>query len=233
MNRPLSLFSLFIIAIYFGNSTCAFGQKINQFDSDNKRTGVWKKYHANKTLRYTGQFDKGEEIGVFKFYDSRPSEHPIIIKTFSSISDSVVVVFYNLNGKMKTSGTFIKRERVGLWKYFYPDGAVLSEEHYEFGYLEGIQSVYYPDGQITATSNYKRGLLEGITSKYGNTGILIEEITYQNNIPNGLAKYFELNGSLKEMGVFKDGERLGNWEYYINGELAKEKSKKKFIKSTY
>ncbi|AUC84513.1 hypothetical protein CW731_04005 [Polaribacter sp. ALD11] len=228
IKRLLFIFAFF--ACYFISEE-ATAQRINKFDSNKERTGVWKKYYSNKRIRYTGQFKDGKEIGVFKFYDITTSEKPVIIKTFFEDSDSLFVQFYTLKGEIKTEGVLNKRKRVGNWKYFYPDGTLMSEENYINGALHGEQLVYYPDGQVTEFSEYKNGLLDGVSSKYSSKGTLIEEITYKNDKPNGLAKYFELNGDLKETGVYKEGKRDGKWEYYLDGEIASHKEKKK--KSSY
>ena len=207
-------------------------QKTNQFNENKKRTGIWKKYHSNKRIRYTGEFKNGKEIGVFKFYDISSSKFPVIIKTFSKESDSVFVQFYKLSGKIESEGFLIGRKRVGNWKYFYADGKLMSEENYSEGKLHGKQTIYYPNGKITETSVYNNGLKDGITSKYSSKGILIEEITYKNNKPNGVAKYFELNGNLKETGSYRQGKRVGKWEYYLEGEIAtdeEKKNKNKFV----
>ncbi|WP_299059981.1 toxin-antitoxin system YwqK family antitoxin [uncultured Polaribacter sp.] len=221
---------LFLILCFFScflASERINAQKINQFDVNKKRTGVWKKYYPNKRLRYTGQFKNGKEVGVFKFYDISSSEHPIIIKTFFEDSDSLFVQFYTLKGKIKTEGVLNDRKRVGNWQYFYPDGTLMSEENYKNGKLEGEQLVYYPNGQVTEFATYKNGLLDGVTSKYSSKGVLIEEVTYKEGKPNGLAKYFELNGNLKETGTYKNGMRVGKWEYYLDGEIATDLDKKK------
>tara|TARA_R110002049_G_scaffold609_5_gene3450 strand:+ start:13754 stop:14467 length:714 start_codon:yes stop_codon:yes gene_type:complete len=224
IKRLVFIFAFF--ACYFSSEEMN-SQRINKFDSNKQRTGVWTKYYSNKRIRYTGQFKAGKEVGVFKFYDITTSEHPVIIKTFFEESDSLFVQFFTLKGKIKTEGVLDKRKRVGNWKYFYPDGSIMSEENYVDGKLHGEQLVYYPDGKITEFSEYKNGLLDGVSSKYSSKGILIEEITYKNNLPNGLAKYFELNGDLKETGVYINGKRDGKWEYYLDGEIASKKDKKK------
>ena len=223
IKRLVFIFTFF--ACYF-TSEDGNAQRINKFDSNNERTGVWKKYHPNKRIRYTGQFKAGKEVGVFKFYDITTSEKPVIIKTFFEDSDSLFVQFYTLNGKIKTEGVLNKRKRVGNWKYFYPDGTLMAEENYNNGKLHGEQLVYYPGGQATEFSKYKNGLLEGVSSKYSSKGILIEELTYKNGNLNGLAKYFELDGNLKETGIYKEGERYGKWEFYLDGEIASDKEKK-------
>lgn len=223
----------FILAflVCFFMSEGAKAQKINQFNENNQRVGVWKKYYPNKRIRYTGRFRNGKEIGVFKFYDITNSDHPVIIKTFFEESDSLFVQFYNLKGQIKSEGILNKRKRVGIWQYFYPDGTLMSEENYnKKGELHGEQLIYYPDGQVTEFAEYKNGLLHGVTSKYASNGNLIEEITYKFGKENGVAKYFELNGNLKETGVYKEGRRVGKWEYYLDGEIASEKEKQKKAK---
>jgi antitoxin component YwqK of YwqJK toxin-antitoxin module len=228
--RLFLVFTFF--ACYLTSEDCN-AQKTNQFNANHKRTGVWKKYHPNKRIRYTGKFENGKEIGVFKFYDITTSETPVIIKTFFKDSDSLFVKFYAVKGNIKSEGALNGRKRVGIWKYFYPTGAVMSKENYKDGVLHGEQLVYYPKGQVTEFSEYKNGLLEGISSKYSSKGILIEEITYKNGIPNGLAKFFELNGDLKETGVYKDGKRDGNWKYYLEGEIAFEEEEKRSKRKLY
>jgi antitoxin component YwqK of YwqJK toxin-antitoxin module len=201
-------------------------QNINKLNANNERVGVWKKYYSNKRIRYVGQFKEGKEVGVFKFYDITTSKYPVIIKTFFENSDSLYVQFFTLKGKIETEGVLKGRNRIGSWKYFYPDGTIMSEENYKDGKLDGVQIVYYQDGKVTEFATYKNGLLDGAVSKYSYKGVLIEEITYVKGKLNGEAKYFELNGNLKETGIYKNGLRIGKWEYYMDGEVATEQELK-------
>ena len=230
IKRLFYIFAFF--TFYFMSKDCN-AQKINLFDGNNKRTGTWKKYHSNKRIRYTGQFKDGKEFGVFKFYDITTSRKPVIIKKFYENSDSLFVQFYRLNGNLKTEGVLNERKRVGLWKYFYKNGAVMSKENYKNGLQHGEQFVFYSNGKITERSLFKNDLLDGISSKYSSKGILIEEVAYKKGKPNGLAKYFELNGNIKETGIYLDGKRVGKWEYYLEGEIASEDSLKKNERKIY
>ena len=230
IKRLFYIFAFF--TFYFMSKDCN-AQKNNLFDSNNKRTGTWKKFHPNKRIRYTGQFKDGKEFGVFKFYDRTTSRKPILIKTFYENSDSLFVQFYRLNGNLKTEGVLNERKRVGLWKYFYKNGAVMSKENYKNGLQHGEQFVFYSNGKITERSLFKNSLLDGISSKYSSKGILIEEVAYKKGKPNGLAKYFELNGNIKETGIYLDGKRVGKWEYYLEGEIASEDSLKKNERKIY
>lgn len=229
IKRLVFLFTFF--ACFFTSENLS-AQKINRLNANKERVGVWKKYYSNKRIRYVGQFEDGKEVGVFKFYDITSSKHPVIIKTFFENSDSLYVQFFTLSGKIETEGVLNGRKRAGNWKYFYPDGTIMSEENYVNGKLEGVQIIYYQDGKVTEFATYKNGLLDGVISKYSSKGILIEEVVYKKGLLNGLAKYFELNGNLKETGSYRNGLRVGQWEYYMDGEVATEKDLKEENKFT-
>jgi antitoxin component YwqK of YwqJK toxin-antitoxin module len=225
-------FLILFFACFF-TSTEFSAQKINQFDANKQRTGLWKKYYKNNRIRYTGQFKNGKEVGVFRFYDISDSRNPTIIKTFSNTNDSVSVAFYSLKRTLKSKGFFIGKKRVGEWKYFFSDAKLMSIEFYSDGKLEGELINYYPNGKPAEITAYKNGLKNGLSKKYSSDGILIEEVHFKNGKPNGLAKYFELSGNLKEKGMYKDGKKAGKWEYYMDGEIATDedvKKKKTFTK---
>lgn len=216
---------LFCLTFLLSNFLTA--QKINQFDQNNKRTGVWKKYYPNKTIRYEGEFKNGKEIGVFKFYRKSYPSFPSIIKSYSTKNDSVKVEFYSKKGKIETTGFFINKERVGAWKYYFEDGKIMSEEFYNKGKLEGKVVNYYPNEKPTEITFYKDGLKHGLSKKYSSDGVLLEEINYKLGKANGLAKYFELNGNLKEKGLYQNGKRVGKWEYFLDGEVTNDEELKK------
>ncbi len=216
---------------YFFSVDEIIAQKINQFDVNKKRTGVWKKYYPNKRIRYSGQFKDGKEIGIFKFYDISTSKNPTIIKKFNIDNDSVFVQFFKSKAILESEGYMIGKNRVGKWKYFFADGKILSEENYKNGLLDGKFINFYPNGKTVEKSFYKNGLKNGVSEKYSSAGVLIESVEYINDKENGKAKYFDLKGNLKESGIYKDGKRVGKWEYYLDGEIIDEKkaTKKKIF----
>ena len=201
-------------------------QKTNQFDANNKRTGLWKKYHPNKKIRYQGNFKNGKEIGVFKFYDITSSKFPVIVKEFLKNSDSAFVKYYTTEGVLISKGYMLGKKRTGKWMYYFEAGEIFSEENYKNGLLEGDLKNYYKNGKVTEHTLYKNGLKHGVSKKYSDEGTLLEAVMYVGGKANGIAKYFELNGDLKETGVYKDGKRFGKWEFYLDGEIASEKEKK-------
>lgn len=221
------LFFVCALFVCFFSSGVLNGQKINQFNDKKQRTGNWIKYHPNKNIRYTGQFENGKEVGVFKFYHISIPEFPISIKTYSTNNNRVLAEFFSMKGKLQSKGYFVDKDRVGTWTYYFEDGKIMSEEIYKNGKLEGKLVNYYPNGKATEITFYVNGLKDGLSQKFSSDGILIEEITFKNGKPNGLAKYFELNGNLKETGFYENGKRVGEWQYYMDGEIADKKELEK------
>ncbi len=209
--------------MFFVFSTKA--QKINQFDANGKRTGIWKKFYDNNKIRYAGQFKDGKEIGIFKFYSPSSALQPIIVKVYSG--DFALVKFYNELGKLKTEGKMKGKNRVGKWTYYFTNGKIFSEEEYINGKLDGVLKNYYSNGKITLECLYKNGKKNGYSKTYTDTGVLIEEVSYLNGKLDGEGKYYDLKGELKEKGRYKEGKRDGKWEFYMDGEIVTKKKRTK------
>ena len=209
------------------STTTIFAKKshLTKYHSGNGNDSP-KKYHSNKRIRYSGQFEAGREVGVFKFYSPLNSEHPVTIKTYFNNSDISKVQFYTVEGVLESEGQMKGRDRIGLWKYYSRDGkTLLSEERYENGLLHGISKTFYQSGQPTEILNYANNKLNGLAQRYDANGLLISDVNYKNGKLNGWAKYFTTEGKIKYQGAYSNDEKVGEWEYYENGKIKKvEKS---------
>ena len=214
-NLFFSVMSLFIVW-QVGAQT-----EYNKFDANGKRHGLWKKYYDNNRIRYKGTFEHGKEVGTFKFYSAAQSDFPIIVKTFHDNSDVADVKFYNDEGVLESEGQMRGKKRIGKWIYYHTDGkSVMSEENYVDGKLHGAYKTFYKDGSPTEVAEYKNGKLEGNYKKYAIKGHLIYDFNYKNGKLNGPAAYYSRKtGDLIKKGLFKDDQRVGTWENYVDGEL--------------
>lgn len=194
---------------------------INQFDDNGERHGVWRKYYNNDRIRYSGRFEHGKEVGVFKFYSASNSDNPVIVKEYSPDSDLADVSFYNPSGILESQGKMRGKEREGKWLFYHEDGkSVMSEENYKNGKLEGVYKTYYPTGEPTEIAYYRNGLLDGNYKKYSIKGFLYQDFNYSRGKLNGMAIYYSRKtGDLIKKGPFKDDQRVGTWENYVDGEL--------------
>ncbi len=211
---------LFMALIF--HFSLAFGQnEINQVDGNGERHGVWRKYYNNDRIRYSGKFEHGKEVGVFKFYSASNSENPIIIKNYDPGSQFAEVSFYKPNGVLESEGKMKGKNREGKWLFYHENGkSIMSEENYANGKLEGPYTTFYPTGEPTEITSYKNGLLDGNYKKYSIKGFLYQDFNYSKGKLNGMAIYYSRKtGDLIKKGPFKDDQRVGTWENYVDGEL--------------
>ncbi len=211
---------LFIITLILGVQ--AFSQElVNQYDVNGDRTGSWEKRYENGKLRYKGQFIRGKEVGTFYFYKKHYYEHPYLIKTFKKGSNQATVQYYSNFGVLESQGTMNGKLRVGKWLYFDTDGeSILLEENYVNGELSGVMKLYYKGGVLTEESMYLNGKLNGSSKRYSSEGKILSNINYKDGVIDGKVFYYENNGILRETGYYANGERVGVWEFYIDGALA-------------
>lgn len=212
---------LLILFVCLGGEVLWAQNEINQFDDNNLRHGVWKKYYSNNRVRYVGEFKHGKEVGTFKYYSASNSDFPIIIKKFKEDSDLAEVEFYSAKGVLESKGKMNGKLREGKWLYFHADGkSVMSEENYVDGKLDGEYKTFYNNGAPTEIANYKNGLLHGNYKKYAIKGFVYQDFNYENGKLNGIATYYSRKtGDLIKKGPFKDDLRVGTWENYVDGEL--------------
>jgi len=219
MMKKLFLRSLLVFLVLLVSGTAVSQEIINQLDAQGRRTGVWKKYYENNNIRYEGQFKAGKEIGVFNFYSELNSAHPIIVKTFSEGNDNAKVSYFYDDGKLESEGSMNGKNRIGKWTYYNTDGkTIVSEENYEKGLLNGIATTYFAPGKIAETANYKNGVLHGNVLRYSSEGILLDDLQYQNGKLHGPAKYYNVAGKLVRKGNYENDQKVGNWEYFEDGE---------------
>ena len=214
----------------------ALGQStVNQFDSEGKRHGVWRKYFdKTKELRYEGQFDHGKEIDTFKFYTLNKGKSVLsAVKVFNATNDIAAVKFLSSKGKLISEGQMNGKLYIGKWIYYHNKiDAVMSTEHYnDNGELDGEKLVFYPDGKTAEKSNYSNGKLDGKSIWYAKNGNELKVFQYQNDELNGVSKYYDSDGNLAAEGVYRNGLKHGLWKYYEGGKLVKTKDHTKRSKN--
>lgn len=209
----------------------------NPVDQNGKKHGVWKGfYEESGRPRYEGTFEHGKEVGIFNFFDDTKAKTIIATRTFNVKDNSCYTIFYDQKKNIVSEGKEINRLREGQWKYYHKESKVIMTlENYKKGKLEGVRTVYYPSGKIADETIYKNGLKEGVYKKYSEKGIVLENSFFKKNEYDGLAIYKDPNDMVVAKGKFKDGKKVGMWQFFINGKLTSEenmdKPKKPMLKT--
>lgn len=200
---------------------------INQFDSEGKRHGQWRKDFDNSTQpKYEGVFEHGKEVGLFKFYKLDGKKSVLsATREFSADNDSIQVKFYSSKGKLISEGQMLGKAFVGKWVYYHnKTNGIMTVEHYnDNGLLDGEKLVYYPNGKLAEQSNYSDGKQNGISKIFSENGAVIKEFLYKDDMLDGMAKYYNSAGQLLAEGVYRKDKKHGIWKYYENGVLTEEK----------
>jgi len=211
-----SLFLLLFLIVF-----TSINAQINQFDANQKRHGIWKKYFKNGNIRYQGQFNHGKEIGIFKYYSLDSEKQPVMIKSFNNTDNIASVSFFTTKGKLISKGKMNGKKRIGKWVYYHNDGTtVMQEESYLNGELNGKYTTYFLTKKPTIEANYLNGLLHGAYKRYSFKGHVYQELHYKNGVLDGKAIYYNrLTGKLIKKGQYKNDKKVGTWEFYKEGEL--------------
>ncbi|MFD0965042.1 toxin-antitoxin system YwqK family antitoxin [Pseudofulvibacter geojedonensis] len=200
-------------------------QEYNQFDKQGERHGKWRKFFpGTEKVRYTGQFEHGKEVGVFKFYHKEAkAKHPSLIKTFQPNSDLAEVKYYTSTGVLLNEGFLNGKIRVGEWKFYHKNSKEISEiEFYEKGRLNGKKTSYYKNGKILQVENYTNGKLNGKKQMFTNEGVLVKDMNYVNGRIDGYFTEYRAGKKILE-GKYAMGKPRGVWKYYKDGKLIETK----------
>jgi len=226
-----TFFSMFF-GILLTISTAIAQEAVNQLDSEGKRHGVWKKYFpGSKQLRYEGQFEHGQEVGIFKFYCEDCKDQPMVVKDFNNEGNVAEVKYYTAKGKLVSQGLMNGKERVGEWLYFQEKSKdVMTREMYVEGKLHGDKITYYLNGKVTEEMHYENGSIEGPNNYYSPDGVLLKELLFENNELHGPATYYDANGAISIKGQYKRGKKDGIWKYYKGGKFDREETFPKPLK---
>lgn len=221
---------IFRILVVFLCCQTVFGQTdFNALDDKGRKHGIWKGvYQESGRPRYEGTFEHGVEIGVFNFFDDTKAKSIIATREFNPKENSCYTIFYDQKKNVVSEGKEINRLREGQWKYYHKNSKVIMTlENYKKGKLEGTRTVYYPSGKVVDEINYQNGLKEGPYKKYSENGIVLENTFFINGEYDGEAIYKDPNDLVIAKGKFKDGKKVGKWQFFINGKLSSEEDMNK------
>lgn len=214
--KNLLLFITFFLVQVFGFSQ----EKINGFDSDNQRHGLWSKnYEGTSEIRFSGEFSHGREVGVFKFYDASGSL--VAEKVYESNSNTCNAKLYNSKHDLVAEGDFVGKNKNGIWKYFSANKYLIMTETYKNGELEGEKNTYYKNGKVTEQTYYKANKMHGLSVRYTDKGNKISSQTYSKGKLEGVVEYCDASGVVIVKGQYNKGSRVGKWQHFSKGKVVK------------
>ncbi|MFH1319275.1 MAG: toxin-antitoxin system YwqK family antitoxin [Bacteroidota bacterium] len=145
--------------IYFGKHKNLPGYNKDQIVeegnyTDNRKTGIWKKYFPNGKLQ--------NEV---TYINSRPNGHAKI---------------YYQNGNLKEEGLWKEIRWEGNYKFYHENGNLYHEFAYNsWGQREGIQKYYHDNGQVMIEGEWEEGQEAGSVKEYDKNGNIKSEKVFR------------------------------------------------------
>ncbi len=191
---------------------------------DGNRSGHWKDFYPDGSLKAEGNYDNGKQIGDWKYYHA--------------------------NGKIEQIGKFTKQGKPeGSWKWYFENGKLLKEENYHGGLKDGLSIEYDETGKVIEEGEFVEGNEEGLWFEF--TGDSFIKGSYRDGLRNGMwyniyldsdsiktdslcyfkgnfiednpdgkHTYYWENGKVKDEGSYIMGRKEGEWyKYNFDGTL--------------
>ena len=166
-------------------------EKINRYNKNGQRIGLWVDLRDNGKLKEEGNYLNGLKEGTFKVYNKQ--------------GEFWKYEFYEL-GVLKENAE--ETEFVKIEKFYDSKGRVIERGGTKNGMKHGIFQTLDSTGNII----FSRLYLNDSKQAEGKYDSLNREI--------GEWKYFYPSGSVRTVGSFSNGKKVGDWKfYYENGKV--------------
>jgi len=169
----------------------------------NVKESYYEKGKGEGKLKFRGTYREGKKQGTHIWFNEDGS------------IDSTKVYrngFLIAEGKLDISGM-----RMGFWKeYYYPTGELKSEGEYKLGYRFGDWKFYYLSGVEQEKGRYTDlGKTDGKWIWYYENGAILREETFRNGKENGPLVEYNDTGKIIIRGQFLDGKQEGEWVFEV------------------
>lgn len=204
------------------------------FAGDRKEGTAYIYYPGNK-VKQTIIYNGGKKEGISKEFDTEGN-----IISILEFNNDFLISRERIN---RTDNNGMKQ---GVWKEFYPNGAIKAERSFRDNLQHGYYKEYDIKGNLTLTMLYENGAVVKsnvedepdieIVNRYDQSGKLIYSGPFRNQVPVGVhreytsdgkvanAKLYNDNGLLLSEGIVDDAGRYnGKWkDYYASGKIFAE-----------
>lgn len=133
--------------------------------TDNRKSGIWKKYFASGTLQNEITYQNSRPNGYARiYYANGQLKEEGIWKGNKWTGDYKL---YHENGNLYHEFNFNpKGKREGTQTYYYEDGQKMIEGEWAGGKEAGLLTEWYPDGSKKSEKNFADGVLDQGSVKY-------------------------------------------------------------------
>lgn len=174
---------------------------------NDKQEGEWLYYYPDGALsakvyfknglpegEWTGYYKSGERASTYFYKNGFPTRS----------------IIYATNGKVMEENTYDAEGEVKTYTEYNEDGLALKKYEYK-GKLLITYQVFSNKGH-----KYPNEITEGngVWENYTDNGRKLGEVNYKDGLKHGKATRWWSNAILRTEGMYENGEKTGQWEYY-------------------
>ncbi|MEP0369169.1 MAG: membrane-binding protein [Cyclobacteriaceae bacterium] len=200
---------------FYGNGSLATQGYYHHDLSDS----LWEFYFENGHEKAMGYYEQGKQTGQWVYYFENGNK-----KATGLFKDNIKHghwTYYFENGTEKSSGIYFDGQKEGIWNYLYEEGSLKAQAYYDQG--DGLYKEFYPSGALKMEGRNVDEESEGNWIYYFETGEKEAEGAFNDGLRNGYWKHFHKNGQIAAEGNFLSGEKNGVWKYYYpDGSVSSE-----------
>ena len=159
-------------------------------------TNIYKKntnYNEKKNFWLNKQIVFDKKIYDYKFHKSNAT--PKVVNQYSHPIDKLHNEYVpRYKSKLETYfNDILETGCSGIYKSYYPNGALEEEYFYNNGEIEGEYKKYHKNGKLKETCNYLNGLKHGRWKEFDEN----EELKFCDDYINGVLQFFIITYLLK------------------------------------
>jgi len=130
--------------------------------------------------------------------------------------------FHHPNGNLKETGNYLLGSRQGLWKTFYRNGVLRSEENWKKNKREATAMFYHNNGNLSSVENYKNNQQIGEWKfyDYGKNKKLTKIGRYPKKSNSKVSSYYEIDDwefydkNEKLLRIKRFNYKTDEWEFF-------------------
>jgi antitoxin component YwqK of YwqJK toxin-antitoxin module len=190
-----------------------------QNEEQTKFIEIKKSYDKKGRLNEIGSYRGNVKHGQFKTLDSTGN----IISNRLYLNDQLISEgnydtqgketgnwkYFYKDGKLRSSGSYVKGKKQGEWKYFFESGEIEQRGKYENGLIEGEWLWYFDNGGLLRKENYKKNKLNGMYEEFTRDSTLVLKGEYIDDYRHDIW-YIRTNNTVEE-GVYYEGLKNSEW----------------------
>jgi uncharacterized protein len=185
---------------------------IDRFGDGGKLQGLREEFNADGTRTLDMEYTR-DLLTRYRYYATDGS----VLGEGTRSKGKFQLKGYHPHGQLRVEGTYLDEgAKDGVWKYYYADGTLDSEEIYAKGKITGVQKYHREDGTLSRQDEtYKReGNDYRSFTRYYRSGQVREQGQMKGETTEGVVRRFNPDGTLVSIEYYKDGSRDGWQEFF-------------------